>query len=88
LILSVVLGVSVLLVALVFLGGSVQPCLSFGACIDTRAAWLDSLSPFDRFRVEHADTMKWIAFGLPIAAIVLAETTWRAARHWRTPRGN
>jgi hypothetical protein len=73
-----VLGAVVLVGALLTFGGQVQQCLS--PCLDTRPAWLASLSPIERFAVEHPDALPILWLGLPLVAVLGVELVWRLVR--------
>lgn len=61
----------VAMLALFLIGPSVQQCLGLGGC--PTDAWLASLSPVDRFLLDHREVVPWIDLGIGVLVFLVIE---------------
>jgi len=92
----VLIGGTVLVLALLFLAPPLQPCLpgitlagqpAVDWCGPSRPAWLASLSAIERFEVDHQALMPAMILGSPFLTIATCESLWRLLRR-RVPDAN
>lgn len=76
----------VFVLALVFVGRPVPSCLALTPC-QSLPDWLASLSPLERFEVEHRDLLIWLDLaGALIVGLAVAGILTLAARRRRGAR--